>query len=608
MLIGFLSVPAPSLPLAAAAPALRLASLVMVHQPGVGMPANEVSFSNGVVTPTDLGSAYPSATVHGADLRTWSYDAPDIEVVQVVLSSEGRPLEAEIELWQGPDSSPIALRCFSENGLTCPVNAVIETPRIRFPDATVAIRNNGMPESPPLDAHLIPNDVDRPTADCVDAFETLQGGDDLRTLQCEPSVASVQVLLTTDGRPLDARIELLDGANDLVKQVIELHTEDGCHWPFFCILELPEPGTVVRVVNTAPVEFPMSAAIVPRGSRGGFAGPDAYSSRRGVASWAERPVHSSDPYDRSAYRGDRRGLGSVARETSGYTADRSSYRTGGRGRAWYEPSSRGHEIGNYNVPFTSRVGRGRGSMRYNDNRYRPSPYAPSPYAPSPYAPSPYAPKPYAPPPYAPSPYVPPPRSGTTYNHDRYTSRGSNYDVPYPARVGARAANSYTNYSPRGRVSNEPAASARERAEAAKATEAAAKYVARKALDDADDAARAARDEENAARSFEYQTGHQGMLGDSWLLDQAAAIARERADFSAQAAARDANQAVDAERAAADRARRRQPGGGGYPYTRGGVEYSYERGVAPRRRDRRPLGPVARQTITSPNMNVRPRGW
>ena len=45
--------------------------------------------------------------------------------------------------------------------------------------------------------------------------------------------------------------------------MIELYTEDGCDRPFFCVLETPGSGNVVRVVNTAPVEFPMTAAVVP---------------------------------------------------------------------------------------------------------------------------------------------------------------------------------------------------------------------------------------------------------------------------------------------------------------------------------------------------------
>ena len=44
---------------------------------------------------------------------------------------------------------------------------------------------------------------------------------------------------------------------------MELYTEDGFTRPFFCVIETPGSGNVVRVVNTAPVEFPMTASVFP---------------------------------------------------------------------------------------------------------------------------------------------------------------------------------------------------------------------------------------------------------------------------------------------------------------------------------------------------------
>jgi hypothetical protein len=195
--------------------------------------------------------------VQGGSLKTWSFASPALERLQVRLTTEGRPLDADIELWQGPDNTPCKMRVYVEDGSLRPFSAVIETPR--GPN-TVAIRNIGQIEFP-LAAKVAADDVDRPAADIASAAMTIQGGA-LRTYPFDPSVESVQVMLKTDGRPLNARIELLQGPNNN-KQVIELYTEDGLDRPFFAVIETPGSGNVVRVVNTAPVEFPMTASVVP---------------------------------------------------------------------------------------------------------------------------------------------------------------------------------------------------------------------------------------------------------------------------------------------------------------------------------------------------------
>jgi hypothetical protein len=149
------------------------------------------------------------------------------------------------------------MRVYVENGQLRPFCATIETPR--GPN-TVAIRNIGQIEFP-IAANVIADQVDNPSVECIAASATIQGGA-LRTYPFDPTVDSIEVLLKTDGRPLNARIELLQGPNNN-KQVIELYTEDGLDRPFFCILETPGSGNVVRIVNTAPVEFPMTAGVVP---------------------------------------------------------------------------------------------------------------------------------------------------------------------------------------------------------------------------------------------------------------------------------------------------------------------------------------------------------
>jgi hypothetical protein len=91
--------------------------------------------------------------------------------------------------------------------------------------------------------------------------KTIQGGS-VKTFPFSPMVTSIQLLLTSDGRPLNARIEMLQGP-DNVKQIMEVYSEDGSSRPFFAIIETPGYGNVVRIVNTGPMEFPIECRLEP---------------------------------------------------------------------------------------------------------------------------------------------------------------------------------------------------------------------------------------------------------------------------------------------------------------------------------------------------------
>ena len=198
-------------------------------------------------------------TVQGGSLRTWSGTSSQVERVQVFLKTDGRPLNADVDLWQGPDNTPQKMKIYIEDGAMRPLSAVIATPR--GPNA-IAIRNTGHLEFPL--AACVLADAENTVGDVIEDItdmKTIQGGA-IHTYPFAPAVASVSVLLRTDGRPLTARIELLQGPNNN-KQVIEVYTEDGKERPFFAVIETPGTGNVVRIVNTATVEFPMTAAVEP---------------------------------------------------------------------------------------------------------------------------------------------------------------------------------------------------------------------------------------------------------------------------------------------------------------------------------------------------------
>mmetsp|Transcript_20513 Transcript_20513/g.48707 ORF Transcript_20513/g.48707 Transcript_20513/m.48707 type:complete len:379 (-) Transcript_20513:267-1403(-) len=213
--------------------------------------------------------------VQGGSLRTWSFQSPYVDSIQVHLRTEGRPLNANVELWKGPDNTPQKVAVYLEDGSFRPFRCTILIPDEQN---AISIRNTAQMEYPlhaAIQAGLYrppsskTNDEDD-NNDKQSATERLasiactriiQGGA-VFTMPFSPTTASVEIVLKTDGRPLNARIELLHGPNN-VKQVMELYTEDGFVRPFYAIVDTPGTGNVIRIVNTATVEFPIQASVEP---------------------------------------------------------------------------------------------------------------------------------------------------------------------------------------------------------------------------------------------------------------------------------------------------------------------------------------------------------
>ena len=201
-----------------------------------------------------------SIKVQGGSLRTCSFDGAVNRVV-VLLKTTGRPLNANVDLWQGPDNAPQKMAVYLEDGSKRPFRCTVESPGS---SNAIAIRNTGQMEFP-LEAAL-----ECDMTESISPTEVLQANSDYRIVQggavyttpFPAAVTSVQVSLKTDGRPLNARVELLQGPNNN-KQVLEIYTEDGKDRPFYAVIDTPGTGNVVRIVNTATVEFPLTASVEP---------------------------------------------------------------------------------------------------------------------------------------------------------------------------------------------------------------------------------------------------------------------------------------------------------------------------------------------------------
>lgn len=195
----------------------------------------------------------------GNALKTFSFEGP-VEAVQVDLLSEGRPIEADVELWQGPNNIPIKMKVHSDDGDRHPMSVVMDTPGT---PNTIAVRNTA-PQEFPIEACVTASSY-RPHF--VEPPVEVQGGA-LRTFELNPYVERVAIMLETDGRPLNATIELMRGPN-YQSQVVEVYADDGLYRPVFLVFDVPMHGCAVRVINTASLEFPITAWVEPYGGGGG---------------------------------------------------------------------------------------------------------------------------------------------------------------------------------------------------------------------------------------------------------------------------------------------------------------------------------------------------
>jgi hypothetical protein len=226
---------------------------------GLTMPS-----ASGANPPAKQAAKTPPITVQGGTLRTWSL-TDDVDRVEVNMRTSGRPLNAIVELYEGPDNYPQKMGVYVENGNIRAFRAIMETPGGSGQNA-VAIRNTAQMEFPlyasvdsELDEDLV-NFASTKTEKSVPVI--VQGNRAVETWSMGPNDASALVVLKTDGRPLNARIELLQAPNN-VKEVLEIYTEDGIERPLLTVLETPGSGAVVRIVNTGPLEYPLMARVEP---------------------------------------------------------------------------------------------------------------------------------------------------------------------------------------------------------------------------------------------------------------------------------------------------------------------------------------------------------
>ena len=171
--------------------------------------------------------------------------------------SEGNPLKATVSLKTGPVNTPHKIDVYSGKGSYRTFKCIITTPGLET--NTLFVRNEN-PVEYDFEARVATDIKDKFMYDMSPAAR-VEGGA-VRTFTLPPDVNFAKVVLTSNGRPIYAMVELVQAPN-APKYTLDIYSEDGDIRPFCAVLETPGAGNQVRIVNTAGQEFPFSASVGP---------------------------------------------------------------------------------------------------------------------------------------------------------------------------------------------------------------------------------------------------------------------------------------------------------------------------------------------------------
>jgi hypothetical protein len=201
--------------------------------------------------------------IEGKTRKTWKFADFSKDRVSVELGSNGRPVDADIELWVGPDWTPFKVRTYSEDGALRPIRTLVGT---RNKAVNIEVRNIGQFEHPISAVATYAEGALAEVPQMIPA--TTEGtrcdGSAIRSYTIDPSAKHVDVVLQTDGKQLNARMELLSGPNT-PKQTYEVFTNNGLLNSLVVRFSTPDVVTTLRVNNLAPLEFPFDIFVKEEG-------------------------------------------------------------------------------------------------------------------------------------------------------------------------------------------------------------------------------------------------------------------------------------------------------------------------------------------------------
>lgn len=249
------------------------------------------------------------------------YNDPSLAAAHIVhLESDGRPVEAAIQVFHGPDHTPAKMRLYSDNGWTRPWRAGFVANKahaaaLNFNNRNpivLDIQNKGGLEFPmyaavattPSETLLADNYHYGAPIAAIGGGTEIQGGGALKTFGLPVDARTIQVeIMSSHGSqsPVDAVVELWQGPNN-VKQWAHVYADDGSSFTWQARFDLPRASdlqggqgragsTTIAIRNKGPLTFPIQAVVREV--------PDEYDAAFGGGSGAAASYYDQPYYGRA---------------------------------------------------------------------------------------------------------------------------------------------------------------------------------------------------------------------------------------------------------------------------------------------------------------------
>lgn len=222
------------------------------------------SFYNEVIT-NQMPNDRKTLHIQGGALKTCRMHE-SVDRLTLSLSTNGNQLNSDIYLWDGPNECPQKISVYLENGKLHPFYATIENTDTA---SVVAVRNTGQITFPLIADHLFQANDSSSTNTTLNnpayALSSMHKNSFVQhggtfTAKLTDFDEWVEVAILNDGRPINARVELMNGPYD-VREIIEVTVQDGRKYPFYTVMQI-HGDCSLRIMNTASADFPFRVAVV----------------------------------------------------------------------------------------------------------------------------------------------------------------------------------------------------------------------------------------------------------------------------------------------------------------------------------------------------------